>query len=185
MAEDNNKSQGFSPDQVNKMFSFWAEMTKLPTIGPMYAFSKDFGEYANDLVKLGKVMSEMKSHMDNYWTMVNAAYMRASKETAERGPKQFVTKEDFESFRRAGIEAFEDAFTELFASAEFSTVYGKVFSSQLDFSRAVQSIAEKNFKVLNLPTRSVIDEILKDIHELKKSVRELRKSVERDARVST
>jgi hypothetical protein len=100
------------------------------------------------------------------------------KETMERAPKQLMTKDDFENYRRAAIEAFEDAFTELFASAEFSTVYGKMFSSQLDVSRAVQSIAEKNFKTLNLPTRSEVDDILKDVAELKRSVRDLKRSLE-------
>jgi hypothetical protein len=176
MAQNDNKSQpNISPDAI---YDFWTKVMKLPTIGPMYAFSKDFGAYANDYVNLGKIMADLKTHNDNYWALVTAAYAKATVGTAEKAPKQLVTKEDFESYRRGAIEAFEDAFTELFASSEFSVVYGKVFSSQLDFSKALQGIAEKNFKVLNLPARGEIDEMLKDIHELRKSVRELKKEIE-------
>ncbi|HEX2613918.1 MAG TPA: poly(R)-hydroxyalkanoic acid synthase subunit PhaE [Nitrososphaera sp.] len=180
MAESDNEDLqfGFSPEQMNKMFNFWTDVMKLPTIGPMYAFSKDVGAYANDFVNLGKIMAELKTDVDSYWVLVNAAYTRAVKETAERAPKQLLSKDDFENYRRAAIEAFEDSFTALFASPEFSTVYGKLFSTQLDMSRAMQSIAEKNFKTLNLPTRSEVDEILKDVAELKRSVRELRKNIE-------
>lgn len=180
MAESDNKDLqfGFSPEQMNKMFNFWTDVMKLPTIGPMYAFSKDIGAYANDFVNLGKIMAELKADMDSYWVLVNAAYTRAVKDTGERAPKQLLSKDDFENYRRAAIEAFEDSFTALFASPEFSTVYGKLFSKQLDMSRAMQSIAEKNFKTLNLPTRSEVDEILKDVAELKRSVRELRKNIE-------
>ncbi|MGI0048910.1 MAG: poly(R)-hydroxyalkanoic acid synthase subunit PhaE [Nitrososphaera sp.] len=178
MAENNKELQGFSQEQMSKMFSFWTDVMKLPTIGPMYAFSKDVSAYANDFVSLGKVMAELKTNMDSYWALVSTAYSKAMKETMERAPKQLMTKDDFENYRRAAIEAFEDAFTELFASAEFSTVYGKMFSSQLDVSRAVQSIAEKNFKTLNLPTRSEVDDILKDVAELKRSVRDLKRSLE-------
>jgi hypothetical protein len=178
MAENNKELQGFSQEQMNKMFSFWTDVMKLPTIGPMYAFSKDVSSYANDFVSLGKVMAELKTNIDSYWALVSTAYSKAMKETMERAPKQLMTKDDFENYRRAAIEAFEDAFTELFASAEFSTVYGKMFSSQLDVSRAVQSIAEKNFKTLNLPTRSEVDDILKDVAELKRSVRDLKRSLE-------
>ena len=96
----------------------------------------------------------------------------------EKSPKQFLTKEDYENYRRAMIEAFEDSFTELFSSPEFSVIYGKLFSAQLDFTKALQSIAEKNLKILNLPTRAEIDEILKDVHDLKKTVREVRKQLE-------
>ncbi len=176
MTQNENKSQpNFSPDAI---YNFWANVMKLPTIGPMYAFSKDFGAYANDFVNLGKIMADLKTHNDNYWALVTAAYAKATRGTADKAPKQLVTKEDFENYRRGAIEAFEDAFTELFASSEFSVVYGKVFSSQLDFSKALQGIAEKNFKVLNLPARGEIDEMLKDIHELRKSVRELKKEIE-------
>jgi hypothetical protein len=178
MAENSKESQGFAQEQMNKMFSFWTDVMKLPTIGPMYAFSKDVSSYASDFVSLGKMMAELKTSMDSYWALVSTAYARAMKETMERAPKQLLTRDDFENYRRAAIEAFEDAFTELFASPEFSTVYGKMFSSQLDVSRSIQSIAEKNSKTLNLPTRSEVDEILKDVAELKRSVRDLKRSME-------
>jgi hypothetical protein len=178
MAENNKELQAFNQEQTNKMSSFWTDVMKLPTIGPMYAFSKDVSSYANDFVTLGKVMAELKTSMDSYWALVSTAYTRAMKETMERAPEQLLTKDDFENYRRAAIEAFEDAFTDLFASPEFSAVYGKMFSSQLDLSKAIQSIAEKNSKTLNLPTRSEVDEILKDVAELKRSVRDLKRSLE-------
>lgn len=160
------------------MFDMWAEVLKMPTIGPMYAFSKDFATYANEVVALGKTMAEMKAHLDKYWSMVNAAYAQATAEMARNAPKQLATKEDFDGYRKAMIEAFEEAFTGLYASAEFSATYGKLFSAQLDMSRALQGMTERNLKALNLPTRSEVDEMLKDIHELKRAVRELRKGLE-------
>lgn len=179
MSENENKDiQGLTQEQINKIFSFWTDVARLPTIGPMYAFSKDVGSYASEFVNLGRVMAELKTSMDNYWSLVSAAYTRAMKDMMERAPKQLLTKDDFENYRRAAIEAFEDAFTDLFASAEFSAVYGKMFSSQLDVSRSIQGIAEKNSKTLNLPTRSEVDEILKDVAELKRTVREMKRSIE-------
>ena len=176
--DNSNRQFGLTPDQANKMFDAWSEVLKLPTIGPMYAFSKDFTSYANEFVALGKTMAEMKTHLDRYWAMVNRAYAKASKDTVEKAPKQFLTKEDFDNYRKAMIESFEDAFTGLYASAEFSQVYGKLFSLQLDMSKAMQDITERNFKALNLPTRGEVDEILKDIHELKRSIREIKKGME-------
>jgi len=175
---DNDAPAGMTPEQASKMFDAWTEVLKLPTIGPMYAFSKDFASYADEFARLGKLMAEMKGHLDSYWGLVSTAYAKAAKDTAEKSPKQFATKEDFDNYRKAVIESFEDAFTGLFASAEFSTVYGKVFSSQMDMSKAMQAITEKNFKALNLPTRSEVDEILKDVHELKRAVRDLKKGME-------
>lgn len=179
MQNNNEKiSAGLTSDEAGKLFDAWAEVLKLPTIGPMYAFSKDFASYADEFAKLGQIMAEMKGHLDTYWGLINTAYVKATKDTAERLPKQFLTKEDFDDYRKAVIESFEDAFTGLFASSEFSIVYGKVFSSQMDMSKAMQTITERNFKTLNLPTRSEVDEILKDIHELKRAIRDLKKGRE-------
>jgi Poly(R)-hydroxyalkanoic acid synthase subunit (PHA_synth_III_E) len=110
------------------------------------------------------------------------------RKTAEQAPMQLATKKDFENYRGAAVEAFEDSFTDLFTSAEYSQVYGKLFDSQLNVLRTMQSIVEKNFKVLNLPTRSEVDDILKDIVELKRTVRDMKRSVEArndQARIAT
>ena len=165
-------------DDVSRIMDAWSEFLKLPSIGPAYAFSKDFVSYANDFSNLAKQTAEMKANLDNYWSLISRAFIRATKETSEKSPKEYSSKEDFEAFRRAMIEAFENSYTDLFGSAEFSEVYGKVFSSELDIRKTLQSIAEKNLAVLNMPTRSEVDEILKDIHELKKSVRTLTKMAE-------
>ncbi len=180
MVENDNVdgTQELMQEQVNKVFEFWNGALKLPTIGPTYAFSKDFSSFANDFVTLGKAMIELKSDMDSYWSLMSAAYTRAMRNTVEQSSMRLATKEDFENYRRTAIEAFEDTFTNLFLSSEFSEVYGKLFGSQLNVSRVLQSIVEKNFKMLNLPTRSEVDDILKEIVELKRTVRDMKRSIE-------
>ena len=174
----NNLQPGYDPEYINKVFNFWADILKLPTIGPIYAFSKDFSSYVNDFINLGKTMQELKRDFDTFWSLMGEAYIRAAKETAQHAPKQLVSKDDLESYRKATINAFEDSFTSTFASPEFSSIYGKLFSTQLDISRIMQAIAEKNLKILNLPTRSEVDEILKDVAELKRTVRILKRNIE-------
>jgi hypothetical protein len=176
--DNTDNVQEFMQEQVNKVFELWGSNLKLPTIGPTYAFSKDFNSFSNDFVTLGKAMIELKSNMDSYWSLMSAACTRAMRNTVEQSPMHLATKEDFENYRRTAIEAFEDTFTNLFLSSEFSEVYGKLFGSQLNVSRALQSIVEKNFKMLNLPTRSEVDDILKEIVELKRTVRDMKRSIE-------
>ncbi len=173
-----NSAQELMQEQVNKIFEFWSGNLKLPTIGPVYAFSKDFTSFANDFVTLGKVMIELKSNMDSYWSLLGTAYTRAITNTVEQAPTRITKKEDFEKYRRAAIEAFEENFTDLFTSPEFSEVYGRLLSTQLNLSKVMQNILEKNLKTLNLPTRSEVDEILKDVAELKRDMRDMKRSVE-------
>jgi len=44
--------------------------------------------------------------------------------------------------------------------------------------KLVQTLAEKNLKVLNLPTRSEMDMLSRDVHDLKKNVHDLRNKLE-------
>ena len=183
-----NRTQEFMQEQVNKVFEFWSGNLKLPTIGPVYAFSKDFTSFANDFVTLGKVMIELKSNMDSYWSLLGRAYTRAITDTVEQAPTQIAKKEDFEKYRRAAIEAFEESFTDPLHLLRFSEVHGKLLDTQLNLSRVMQSILEKHLKTLNLPTRSEVDEILKDIAELKRDMRDMKRSLEArndQARIAT
>ena len=176
--DNSNSARELMQEQVNKIFEFWSGNLKLPTIGPAYAFSKDFTSFANDFATLGKIMIELKSNTDSYWLLLGTAYTRAITDTVEQAPTQITKKDDFEKYRRVAIEAFEESFTDLFTSSEFSEVYGRLLSTQLNLSKVMQSIVEKNLKTLNLPTRSEVDEMLKDIAELKRDMRDMKWSVE-------
>jgi hypothetical protein len=106
------------------------------------------------------------------------AYSNALKETTDRAPKIFNTKEDFENYRKVIIEAFEDAFTTLFTSEEFPRVYNKVSNDQMELLKSIQQLIENSLQTLNLPTRSEINELAKDIHSLKRDIRNLKKRAE-------
>ena len=116
---------------------------------------------------------------------MNNAYGKATKEISEKtSEKQYNqddsnnnSKADIKNYRNIAIDAFEDSFTALFNSKEFGVIYAKVLSNQLNLPKHLQNIAEQNSKALNLPTRSEVDEIIKDIHELKRAVRDIKRKV--------
>ena len=163
-------------EQMTKLFNSWSELVKMPTIGLFPAFSQDFRSYSQDLLGLGQTLLNAQTNLSDYWKQMNMAYVQATKEVSERAPKQLRSKEDFDEYRKITINAFEDAFTGLFNSKEFSVAYGKVSSDLLDLFKQMQKFAEKNLKVLNLPTRDEMDEILKDIHEMKRTIRDMKRS---------
>lgn len=166
-------------EQIKKIFNGWFELIKLPTIGPFQAFSKDFIFYAQELFSIGQTLLQLQINLKEYHIKMNNAYLQAMKEVSQRAPKQYNnSKEDIENYRMVAIDAFENAFTELFGSKDFAVTNNKVTSSQLDLLKHMQNLAEKNFEILKLPTRSEVDEISKDIHELKKAIRDVKKNLE-------
>jgi hypothetical protein len=163
-------------EQMAKLLNSWSELIKMPTIGPFPAFSQEFRSYSQDLLTMGQTLYNAQTNLTNYWKQMNMVYIRATKEVSERAPKQLRSKEDFDEYRKIIINVFEDAFTGLFNSKEFSVTYGKVSSDLLDLFKQMQKFAEKNLKVLNLPTRDEMDEILKDIHEMKRTIYDMKRS---------
>lgn len=176
--------------QMKDIFNVWSDFIKLPTIGPFQAFSKDSIFYSKELFILVQTLIQLQTNLSEYWTQMNNAYLRAVEQVADRmhNGKQnqqrysidkqgHFPKESMEEYRKVVIDVFEEAFTNLFSSNEFGIISSNLISSQLDVLKHLQNIAEKNFKTLNLPTRSELDELSKDVHELKREIHDIKKKI--------
>jgi poly[(R)-3-hydroxyalkanoate] polymerase subunit PhaE len=173
-----NVDPSFMQDQIAKVFNIWADISKLPTVGPSFAYSQYSRSDLKEFVEFGKTFLELQIHLNEHWVQINNTYVQALARALEKAPKQYNSKQDFENYRKIAIDVFEDAFTGLFDSKEYAILYGLVLSNQYDLLTHLQKLTEKNFKVLNLPTRSEMDDISKDVHDLKKTVHDLTRKME-------
>ncbi|MBV9175508.1 MAG: hypothetical protein JO327_11540 [Nitrososphaeraceae archaeon] len=179
MEQNDNNFVGQQRENINNIFDYWSELVKLPTVGPFQAFSRDFIFYMQESFNLVQTLFQLQKDLKDYSIQLNNAYSKGMKEIAEKTPeKQNNSNADPKNYRSIAIDAFENAFTELFGSEEFGVIYGRILTDKLDLSKHLQNIAEQNFRALNIPTRSEIDEISKDIHELKRTVRNMKKNLE-------
>jgi predicted nucleic acid-binding Zn-ribbon protein len=165
-------------EKLTQVINSWSELLKLPTIGPFHALSQEADPYVQGLLDISQTLIKLQIDLNEYWSQMRNAYSKALKETTDRAPKHYNSKEDFENYRKVAIEAFEDAFTELFTSEEFPKIYSKVSNDQIDIVRYTQNLIENSFQTLNLPTRSEINELTKDIHYLKRNMRDIKRSLE-------
>jgi hypothetical protein len=170
--------QDSQEDRMAQLINNWSELLKLPTIGPFHAFSQEIDPYLQGMLSINQTLLKLQVDLNEYWSHMKNAYSNALKETTDRAPKTFNTKEDFENYRKVIIEAFEDAFTALFTSEEFPRVYNKVSNDQMELLKSIQQLIENSLQTLNLPTRSEINELAKDIHSLKRDIRNLKKRAE-------
>ena len=170
--------QDSQEDRMAQLINNWSELLKLPTIGPFHAFSQEIDPYLQGMLSINQTLLKLQVDLNEYWSHMKNAYSNALKETTDRAPKTFNTKEDFENYRKVIIEAFEDAFTALFTSDEFPRVYNKVSNDQMELLKSIQQLIENSLQTLNLPTRSEINELAKDIHSLKRDIRNLKKRAE-------
>jgi predicted nucleic acid-binding Zn-ribbon protein len=170
--------QDAQQEKLTQVMNSWSELLKLPTIGPFHALSQEADPYVQGLLDISQTLIKLQIDLNEYWSQMRNAYSKALKETTDRAPKHYNSKEDFENYRKVAIEAFEEAFTGLFTSEEFPKVYSKVSNDQIDIVRYTQKLIENSFQTLNLPTRSEINELTKDIHYLKRNMRDIKRSLE-------
>jgi hypothetical protein len=163
--------------ELASVYDKWNEIVQLPTIGPMKGFVKDYNEYCSELLFLIRAMIGAYSSLNNYWIQMSSAYTSALNNLSADKSSVSIPW-DQEQIRMALIDAFEDAFTSLFTSKDFAKAYNELSSAQMELMNSVHRIFEKNMEILNLPTRSEVDIILKEITELKRDVRDLRKDFE-------
>ncbi len=169
-------------EEINKMLGIWSELSKLPTVGPNHAYSEEFRSDVQEFVNLGRVLFQLQINLNDYWLKINRAYLRAQMTISNKSSEKYNSNDSsarsFEIYRKIMIDALEESFTGLFNSSEFAIVYGKLLNNQMDALKLVQTLAEKNLKVLNLPTRSEMDMLSRDVHDLKKNVHDLRSKLE-------
>ena len=68
---------------------------------------------------------------------------------------------------------FENNFTQLFDSKEFSKNYNNLVSKELDLMKRWNTIMDIMLKASNLPTKEEIEEIYREMHSLKQRITKL------------
>jgi hypothetical protein len=165
----------FVTEQLTQMLNIWSNISRLPTVGPFFAFSQGSRSDLQDITELWKTFLEFQIHAKEFWAQINNTYTHAIAKASEKAPKGYSSKKDFENFRKNAIDIFEEEFTGLFDSKDYAILNSMLLRDQYDTVMHLQKIAEKQFKILNLPTRSELDHLSKDIHDLKKTVHDLNK----------
>lgn len=166
----------FVTEQLTQMLNIWSNISRLPTVGPFFAFSQGSRSDLQDIIELWKTFLESQIHVKEFWAQINNTYTHALAKASEKAPKEYSSKKDFENFRKNAIDIFEEEFTGLFDSKDYAILNSMLLRDQYDTVMHLQKITEKQFKILNLPTRSELDYLSKDIHDLKKTVHDLNKN---------
>ena len=89
-----------------------------------------------------------------------------------------ISPEKYKDFYKIWIETYSETFKEFLKSGHFSSDMGKLNSYLMDFQIYNREMLEENYlKPMNLPTKTEIDEINKELYSLKKTVKELTRQI--------
>ncbi|MDW0143143.1 MAG: poly(R)-hydroxyalkanoic acid synthase subunit PhaE [Nitrososphaeraceae archaeon] len=180
MKDENNSLDDFTKYDI---FEKWKKLQNFPTLGMFNALTKDYNEYLEDMQELSRILMDLQKYLSNYWMQMSKTQFHAIGNVllkSRSDPK--LNDPDSERFRHLVIDAFEEAYSSLFSSKEFAVAYNEVYSKQLDFINCINKIVERNLNLLNIPTRTELDEVLKDLQEMKKTLRNIKNAYEKPER---
>lgn len=169
-------------ENTQEFFNLWlkiyedtfGKLVAMPTLGPTREKSEKMMKGFSTFVNL--YTAWMKSNINSQSVFMEAMHNMSEKTTTEMDGEN--SPEKYRDFYRIWIETYSETFKEFLKSDNYASDNGKLMSYFMDFQKYTRDILEENYlKPMNLPTRTEIDEINKELYSLKKIVKELTKQI--------
>ena len=143
---------------------------EMPALGPAREKSEKFMKGFSTVVNLYAAGMDSNS---NFQTVLLEAMRRVHEKTVNEIEGD-ISPEKYKDFYRICIETFSETFKEFMKSGHFASDMGKLNSLLMDFQIYNREMLEENYlKPMDLPTKTEINEINKELYSLKKKVKEL------------
>lgn len=158
-------------DQWTKIYeATYGRLFETPAVGPIRE-------------KQEKMMKSFPIYVNLYTTWIESninfqtVFMEAMRKTYEKTVNDMVTgkvsPEKYKDFYKILIDTYSETFKEFMRSGHFANDMGRLMSNFIEFQKNNKEIFEDNYmKPMNVPTKTDIDEINKELYSLRKAVKE-------------
>lgn len=106
-----------------------------------------------------------------------SAFVEASQKTQEEVEKRFaegVSPSSYKGYYDLWMETYSETFKEFLKSRFFASDLARLTSNSMDFQKSSRVLIEENLlRPANLPTRTEMDDLSKEVYLLKKQMKEL------------
>ena len=148
----------------------YGRLIEMPAMGPMREKYEKVTKNISTAADLYSAWLESYLHLQN-------VFMEASRRMHEKITTQMkgeMAPEAYKDFYEIWVETYSETFREFLKSGHFSADMGKFMSYLFEFQKNNRNMLEENYlRPMNLPTKTEIDEINREVYLLKKSVKEL------------
>lgn len=183
ISEDNNNINNMSDSERSKsvienFFKQMAELNNITSFGPLTSLINDPNINLNALKEHGNLLIRYQSNLNFYLSYIIDAYFLALNKISS-----FVSKEEKSSdeYRKIIINSFEEAFSSMFESSEFSMAYNNLTNSIIDLTKSYQKFFDSNPLIFK-PSQQQLSKEEKDLlfynlYEIKKLSLEIKKKL--------
>ena len=164
-------------ETTREVFDLWlkayedtvGKMLNVPAVGPA---REKVEKIMQGVPRITKYYASWMDTNLNFQTV----FMEAMRKTREKLGE--ATPENYRDFYSIWLETYSDTFKDFLKSGHFANDIGKYVADMMDVGQYNKEMLEMNvLKPMNVPTKSEIDEIHKELYLLKKKVKELNRQV--------
>ncbi len=183
ISKDNDNINNMSDSEgsqtvIETFFKQMAELNNITSFGPLTSLINDPNMNLNALKEHGNLLIRYQSNLNFYLSYIIDAYFLALNKISSSVSKEEKTSEDY---RKIIINSFEEAFSSMFESSEFSMAYNNLTNSIIDLTKSYQIFFDSNPLVFKQSqqqlTKEEKDLLFYNLYEIKKLSLEIKKKL--------
>jgi hypothetical protein len=173
----NSDSDGFKTI-VENFFKQMTELNNITALGPFTSVMNDPNINLNSLKEHGNLLIKYQTNLNFYLSSMINAYFTALNKVSASSKEENITSNEF---RKIIINSFEDVFSSMFESPEFSITYNNLANSIIDLIKSYQRFFDANPLLFGrsqqILTKEEKDSLFYNLHEIKKLSLEIKKKL--------
>lgn len=158
-------------DIFENFFKQLTELNKISTVGPFISMINDPHINVNNMREYGNVLINYQRYLNKYLTqMINSYFLALDKVSAG------IQGKDAHETRMLIINSFEDVFSHMFESTDFSINYNNLINIYIDLNESYQKLYDASLPMLKRQSLSKEerDLLFKELYEIKKITLEIK-----------
>jgi hypothetical protein len=153
---------------VNIFENFYRQLTelnKISTIGPFISLLNDPQINMNNMREYGNVLINYQIFLNKYLTQMINSYFLALEKVSEG-----IQNKESEDIRKHIIDSFEDVFSTMFESDDFSVNYNNLVNIIIDLNQSYQKFFDASIPFLSRQSLSKEEKdlLFNNLYEIKK-----------------
>lgn len=163
---------------IETFFKQMTELNNITAFGPLTSLMNDPNINLRTLQEHGNLLIRYQTNLNYYLTSMIKAYFTALNKVSSSSSTKERTADEY---RKLIINTFEDVFSSLFESPEFSITYNNLANSLIDLTKSYQRFFDANPILFNSSQQQLSkeekDQLFYNLYEIKKISLEIKKKL--------
>ncbi len=157
-------------DIFENFFKQLTELNKISTVGPFISMINDPQINTNNMREYGNVLINYQRYLNKYLTqMINSYFQALDKVSAG------IQGKNSHETRMLIINSFEDVFSTMFESTDFSINYNNLINIYIDLNKSYQKFFDASVPFMRQSlNKEEKDLLFKELYEIKKITSEIK-----------